>query len=549
MALSFTVTRGYSFPAGRPVTLAALRLAALPGLAFTGSVASGDMADGAVTPAKASPGAYFYGAASGTNAYAVTLSPALGAYANGVQIVVKFTNANTTAAAPTLDVNLLGAKGIYHRSGQVPKAGDLQANEIFVLVYNSSRNTGAGGWDILGKVPNDLVRAGTSGGTGAAYTFTTANGAAATDLAGLSNQVLLWKCSTANTSTTPTLAIDGLTAKTIVKRTGAAVALGDLVQDATYILLYDATLDRVVVMNIGQGRPEMEVVATDSGAANAYAIAPTPAYTALTELQNRFLTFLPANTNTGASTLAVSGLTATAITKWGSVPQGPGELRANRPATVFYDGTRFQLTGCPPPAAGKAWAKFNGTPTSKTINVTPSGNNVTVTGHGITAATTLENVTMGVLGNTGTAPTGLSKGTHYYLHVVDANTLTFHTTAQGALDGTSNTVALSGAGSGTVTLFYIAPAVRTNVAGVVPGWSSGASTDAGDYTVYFVNAFATADYGTLGTAKEIAGPNGAIVSVHTSDSGVAGSKRLQVRGDGGVVGNVAECSVFFIGTI
>lgn len=240
MSLSFTVTAGHTFPAGRPITLAALRLAARPGLAFTGSVATGDMADGAVTPSKTSPGAFWYAAASGTNAYTATLSPALGSLANGVLAVIKFTNANTAAAAPTLDVNSLGAKNVYHRSGQAPKSGDIQANDIFILVYNTSRNTGAGGWDILAKMANDLVRLGTCAGSANAYTVTSANAPAANDLAGLVGQVLLVKATFANTGAA-TLAVDGLTAKPLRKRANAALISDDIKLGEYFACTYDDT--------------------------------------------------------------------------------------------------------------------------------------------------------------------------------------------------------------------------------------------------------------------------------------------------------------------
>lgn len=247
MSLSFTVTPGHAFPAGRPITMPALRLAATPGLAFTGAVATGDLANGAVTPAKTTPGAYFYGAAAGTNAYAVTLSPALGAYADGAHIWVKFTNANT--AAPSLDVSSLGAKNIYHRSGQVPKANDLPANEIFELVYNSSRNAGAGGWDILAKVPNDVIRFGTIAGTAGAITFATNNTAPVTQLAALTGQLLVLKATLANTAA-PTLAVDGLAAKPIRKRNNLALLAEDIRLNEHLLLTYDAVADVFLALNL-----------------------------------------------------------------------------------------------------------------------------------------------------------------------------------------------------------------------------------------------------------------------------------------------------------
>lgn len=54
----------------------------------------------------------------------------------------------------------------------------------------------------------------------------------------------------ANTTSTPTLAVDGLTAKTIVKGSNAALALGDIPGPGYYLLVsYDATLDKYVLHN------------------------------------------------------------------------------------------------------------------------------------------------------------------------------------------------------------------------------------------------------------------------------------------------------------
>jgi hypothetical protein len=51
----------------------------------------------------------------------------------------------------------------------------------------------------------------------------------------------------ANATTTPTLAVDGLTAKTIVKGNGAALAVGDIAR--WMLLTYDSVLDKYVLHN------------------------------------------------------------------------------------------------------------------------------------------------------------------------------------------------------------------------------------------------------------------------------------------------------------
>lgn len=83
------------------------------------------------------------------------------------------------------------------------------------------------------------------------------------------------------------------------------------------------------------------VVAADTGAADAYAIACSPAVGAYAAGQA--FKFIAVNANTGASTLAVNGLAATAIRKYGTVALIKGDILAGQAVEVFYDGTNFQL--------------------------------------------------------------------------------------------------------------------------------------------------------------------------------------------------------------
>lgn len=83
--------------------------------------------------------------------------------------------------------------------------------------------------------------------------------------------------------------------------------------------------------------------AADTGAADAYVIAPSPAIGSYSAGQ-RFR-FRAGNSNTGASTLAVSGLTAKAIVKNTSTALVSGDIIAGRIYTVNYDSTsdNFEL--------------------------------------------------------------------------------------------------------------------------------------------------------------------------------------------------------------
>lgn len=90
--------------------------------------------------------------------------------------------------------------------------------------------------------------------------------------------------------------------------------------------------------------------ALDTGAADAYAIAMLTTVTAYATGQ-RFV-FKAVNANTGASTLAVDGLAAKAITDVGTNALIGGEILANGFYEVVYDGTQFQLLNPEPATVG-----------------------------------------------------------------------------------------------------------------------------------------------------------------------------------------------------
>ena len=93
--------------------------------------------------------------------------------------------------------------------------------------------------------------------------------------------------------------------------------------------------------------------------------------------------FIPAVTNTGATTINVtpsggSALGAKNVFAWGAACSG-GELVAGTPALVVYDGTQFNIVN-PQPAAGSFTGTLTGCTTAptQTVNYTKIGNSVTV---------------------------------------------------------------------------------------------------------------------------------------------------------------------------
>ncbi len=83
------------------------------------------------------------------------------------------------------------------------------------------------------------------------------------------------------------------------------------------------------------------VYAVDSVGTDAYAVTVQSALGAL--YAGMRVTFQAGTANTGAATLAVNGLTAKAITKYGTTALATGDILANQVIEVVYDGTQFQM--------------------------------------------------------------------------------------------------------------------------------------------------------------------------------------------------------------
>lgn len=90
----------------------------------------------------------------------------------------------------------------------------------------------------------------------------------------------------------------------------------------------------------------------DTGSANAYAIAPTPAIVGY--VTGQVFTFKATNASSTVSTLNVSGLGVKTIKKIDGTNVGPGDIRAGQIVTVEYDGTNFQIV------SGVTVQKFGG---------------------------------------------------------------------------------------------------------------------------------------------------------------------------------------------
>jgi len=120
--------------------------------------------------------------------------------------------------------------------------------------------------------------------------------------------------------------------KTVVSSIGQTFTTGSIIQLAQAIAVYSAA----------------GAYYTDGGAANSYvlSVAPVTRIPVVLYFDGFEAYFLPTNTNTGASTVNISGLGAKAILQRDGVsPLAGGEIVAGSLLRIFYDGVNFRLGG------------------------------------------------------------------------------------------------------------------------------------------------------------------------------------------------------------
>ena len=108
--------------------------------------------------------------------------------------------------------------------------------------------------------------------------------------------------------------------------------------------------------------------ATDSGSANTYAIALTPAVTGYVAVQ--VFHFKAANASSGASTLNVNALGAKNIKKKNDQDIAAGDIEQNAIVSVIYDGTSFQMLSQLGTSAGSmsSWTLSGDSGSNQTIS-------------------------------------------------------------------------------------------------------------------------------------------------------------------------------------
>ncbi len=192
------------------------------------------------------------------------------------------------------------------------------------------------------------------------------------------------------------------------------------------------------------------VTATDTGNATAHVLTPSTALIGYTPML--CLLYLPATTNTGAVTVNVSGLGAKSIkTMYGADPTA-GDIVANVPILLMYNGTNFLLL---------AGAGFMGLTGNQTLT-----GNLTITGNQTVSGTS--NLTTVVISGSATAPTVTAgdNSTKIATTAFVANALTpFAPLASPSLTGTpTSTTAATGTNTTQIATCAFVMAQAFNVA-------------------------------------------------------------------------------------
>lgn len=125
-------------------------------------------------------------------------------------------------------------------------------------------------------------------------------------------------------------------------RDGQAAMTGALDMGSQKVKNLGSGTLRSDAISVGQAQDgAFQYVGTVGGTANAITLTPAPAITTYTAGQG--FSFKVSSANSGAVTVAVSGLAAKNLTKRGATALGSGDLPANSLVYIQYDGTQFQV--------------------------------------------------------------------------------------------------------------------------------------------------------------------------------------------------------------
>lgn len=220
------------------------------------------------------------------------------------------------------------------------------------LFWGKNGASGTPGYNSIGTSAVSPHYYATGGGTANAQTVTLSPAATALT----AGMVVRWLPTANNTTTTPTLAVNGLTATTITKFGNSALVASDLTTTAIATAIYDGTTFELQnpqtssSLTINATSIASALVGTGGGTAQAQTITLSATPASLAAIQGVPICYLPSVANTGAApTISINGLTATAVTKIGAQALISHDLITTSNACVVYNGTSLEMLN---PATG-----------------------------------------------------------------------------------------------------------------------------------------------------------------------------------------------------
>jgi hypothetical protein len=235
MSLAASVSNLSTFPAGVPVSLAALRRVSQITVTLSGTIGNPDLSTTAVKNNVTVPDAYWFAQATlSAGVYLLSLNAGLTSYTTGLVVAFRSDPAGSAnSGAVDLNVNSLGAKDLLKENGRELEAGDIPAGYIVTARYNGTA------FQVLSVTAKPMrIRAGTSGGSASANTLTlTPSTLTLSDLQGVEIEFTAGFAPTGAV----TLQVNGLLAKSIVKHGSQAVVAQDWAAGQILRVVYDGT--------------------------------------------------------------------------------------------------------------------------------------------------------------------------------------------------------------------------------------------------------------------------------------------------------------------
>lgn len=189
---------------------------------------------------------------------------------------------------------------------------------------------------------------------------------------------------TTNTTSAPTLALNGLAAVEIRKLDRQALTPGDLSANAIHELVYDGTY---WLLQTEAGTPR-RFWPTSTGTGTAYAVTfPGLNIADVADVLGLPLVWKAHTSSTGATTLAINGEAAVTLARHDGTAIQAGDIALDAPVVVLFDGSKFRClnvvnVGTPPSAAvtavtnsanGTATALGTGTTVAQVTATLPAG--------------------------------------------------------------------------------------------------------------------------------------------------------------------------------